>query len=63
MGWMMLTDPEGNAVQVNTDQVVLVSTAPGDDADSRARALLDLSNGHQQAVRETVGEVMAQLRK
>lgn len=63
MGWITLTDPQGNGVQVNADQVVLVSVAAADDADGRAKTVLDLSNGHQQAVRESVNEVMTQLKK
>lgn len=61
MTWIKLTDPEGNTVQLSTEQLVLVRTPAIGEVDPRARAVVDLSNGHLQAVRETLDQVMAQL--
>jgi hypothetical protein len=61
MMWITLTDPEGNNVLLNGDQVVLVRIPAAGEFNGRARSVIDLSNGHLQAVRETPDEAFARL--
>jgi hypothetical protein len=63
MTWIKLTDPAGNAVQLSVEQLVLVRKPATGEVDERAKAVLDLSNGHLQAVRETPEDVMGRLPK
>jgi hypothetical protein len=53
MGWIRLTDPEGNPIELSVEQVVLIRTPATGEVDPRAKAVVDLANGHLQAVRES----------
>jgi hypothetical protein len=63
MAWIKLTDPDGNPVELSVEQMVLVRTAGSGEVDPRAKAVVDLSNGHLQAVRESLDAVIALLSK
>jgi hypothetical protein len=57
MKWIRLSQPADNALVVlNIEQTVRVRQ-PGPGDDDRAGAVIDLVNGQQQAVRETVDQV------
>ena len=63
MTWIKLTDPDGNPVELSVEQMVSVRAPAGGEVDPRAKAVIDLSNGHLQAVRESLDAVVALLSK
>jgi hypothetical protein len=56
-GWLALHRPDGEVIYIKVDQIVFVMSAKDTGAAERARAKLQLLNGHSD-VRETVEEVM-----
>jgi hypothetical protein len=56
-GWIALHRPDGEVVYVKVDQIVFVMSAKDTGAAERARAKVQLLNGHSD-VRESVEEVM-----
>jgi uncharacterized protein YlzI (FlbEa/FlbD family) len=63
MAWIKLTDLAGNLVRLSVDQMVRVRTPAAEEVDPAAKAVVDLSNGQIQAVKESPDEVMAMLPK
>jgi hypothetical protein len=63
MAWIKLTDPEGNPVELSVEQMVLIRTPVSGEVDPRAKAVIDLANGHLQAVRESLDSVVVLLSK
>jgi hypothetical protein len=59
MAWIKLTQLDGNAVYVSTDQIVRVRLPVG-EAPS-AKAVLDFASGQLQAVHENIDQVMSLL--
>jgi hypothetical protein len=62
MSWIKLSDLAGNTVQLSVEQMVRVRVPAVGEADPKAKAVVDLSNGQVQAVTETVDEVMGVLK-
>ena len=56
-GWIALHRPDGEIVYIKLDQIVFVMSAKVTGAAERARARVQLLNGHSD-VRESVEEVM-----
>jgi hypothetical protein len=56
-GWIALHRPDGEPVYIKVDQIVFVLSAKDTGAAERARAKVQLLNGHSD-VRESVEEVM-----
>ncbi len=56
-GWIALHRPDGEVVYIKLDQIVFVMSAKVTGAAERARARVQLLNGHSD-VRESVEEVM-----
>jgi hypothetical protein len=56
-GWIALHRPDGELVYIKVDQIVFVMSAKDTGAAERARAKVQLLNGHSD-VRESVEEVM-----
>jgi hypothetical protein len=63
MPWIKLSDLSGNVVQLSVDQMVRVRIPAAGEADPKAKAVVDLSNGQIQAVTQTIDEVMKILPK
>ena len=59
MAWIKLTQLDGNAVYVSSDQIVRVRVPVG-EAPS-AKAVLDFTSGQLQAVHETIDQVISLL--
>lgn len=62
MSWIRLTDLAGCAVYLSADQMVRVRVPADGEADVKAKAFVDLSNGQLQAVTQSVDEVMKALK-
>jgi hypothetical protein len=60
MAWITLTEPNGNAVWLSSDQLVRIRIPATGEAQPAAKAIVDLGNG-QQAVQETPDQIVAQL--
>jgi hypothetical protein len=56
-GWIALHRPDGEVVYIKVDQIVFVMSAKDTGAAERARAKVQLLNGHSD-VRESAEEVM-----
>jgi hypothetical protein len=63
MPWIKVTGPNGDPVHLSVEQMVLVRAAGTGEAAPGAKAVIDLSNGHEQAVRETAEEIVTLLRQ
>jgi len=63
MGWIKLTDPAGNLVGLNVEQMVRVRIPTAGEVDAAAKAVVDLSNGRVQGVRETPDQIVQMLPK
>lgn len=63
MAWIKLTDTAGNLVGLSVDQMVRVRIPTPGEVDAAAKAVVDLSNGQVQAVRETPDQVVQMLPK
>lgn len=63
MAWIKLTDTAGNPVGLSVDQMVRVRIPTQGEVDPSAKAVIDLSNGQVQGVRETPDQVVQMLPK
>ncbi|HEY7890357.1 MAG TPA: hypothetical protein VIC29_19210 [Steroidobacteraceae bacterium] len=63
MAWIELTDTAGNSVGLSVDQMVRVRTPTPGEVEAAAKAVIDLSNGQVQAVRETPNQIVQMLPK
>jgi hypothetical protein len=62
MAWITLTEPNGNPVRLSGDQLVRIRVPlGGGDAPAAAKAIVDLTNGQNQAVKENPDSIIAQL--
>ena len=61
MAWIKVTDTGGNTVGLSVDQMVRVRIPIPGEVDPAAKAVIDLSNGQVQAVRETPDQVVQML--
>lgn len=61
MAWIKLTDTAGNPVGLNVDHMMRVRNPTAGEVDAAAKAVVDLSNGQVQGVRETPDQVVQML--